>query len=97
MTKNTKYRKFVRFIWIAFAAGTLGVAGIFGAASAGLLGTMPDFRQLENPKTNLASQIISADNLVLGKFYFNDNRTPITFNELPQNIVQALISPEDER
>ncbi len=97
MTKNTKYRKFVRFIWIAFAAGTLGVAGIFGAASAGLLGTMPDFRQLENPKTNLATQIISADNMVLGKFYFNDNRTPISYDEIPSSMIDALVATEDER
>ena len=97
MTKNTKYRKFVRFIWIAFAAGTLGVAGIFGAASAGLLGTMPNFRQLENPKTNLATQIISADNTVLGKFYFNDNRTPISYDEIPSSMIDALIATEDER
>ena len=97
MTKNTKYRKFVRFIWIAFAAGTLGVAGIFGAASAGLLGTMPDFRQLENPKTNLATQIISADNTVLGKFYFNDNRTPISYDEIPSSMIDALVATEDER
>ena len=97
MTKNTKYRKFVRFIWIAFAAGTLGVAGIFGAASAGLLGTMPDFRQLENPKTNLATQIISADNKVLGKFYFNDNRTPISYDEIPSSMIDALVATEDER
>ena len=97
MTKNTKYRKFVRFIWIAFAAATLGVAGIFGAASAGLLGTMPDFRQLENPKTNLATQIISADNTVLGKFYFNDNRTPISYDEIPSSMIDALVATEDER
>ena len=97
MTKNTKYRKFVRFIWIAFAAATLGVAGIFGAASVGLLGTMPDFRQLENPKTNLATQIISADNTVLGKFYFNDNRTPISYDEIPSSMIDALVATEDER
>ena len=97
MTKNTKYGKFVGFIWIAFAAGTLGVAGIFGAASAGLLGTMPDFRQLENPKTNLATQIISADNMVLGKFYFNDNRTPISYDEIPSSMIDALVATEDER
>ena len=97
MTKNTKFRKFVRLIWIAFSASTLGVIGVFGAASAGLLGTMPDFRQLENPKTNLATQIISADNMVLGKFYFNDNRTPISFDEIPSSMIDALVATEDER
>lgn len=97
MTKNTKFRKFVRFIWIAFSASTLGVIGVFGAASSGLLGTMPDFRQLENPKTNLATQIISADNTVLGKFYFNDNRTPISYDEIPSSMIDALVATEDER
>ena len=97
MTKNIKYRQFVRFIWIGFGAVVVGVVGIFGAASAGLLGTMPDFRQLENPKTNLATQIISADNTVLGKFYFNDNRTPISYDEIPKSMIDALIATEDER
>ena len=75
----------------------MGVASIFGAASLGLLGPMPDFRQLENPKTNLATQIISADDTVLGKFYFNDNRTPISFHEIPAEMIDALIATEDER
>jgi penicillin-binding protein 1A len=97
MTKHSKYRKFVRFIWVAFSAAIIGVVGVFGAGSAGLLGSMPDFRQLENPKTNLATQIISADNTVLGKFYFNDNRTPISYDEIPKSMIDALIATEDER
>ena len=58
---------------------------------------MPPLEQLENPKTNLATQILSSDGIVLGKFYFNDNRTPIDYNELPENIINALIATEDER
>lgn len=97
MSRNTKYSKYVRFIWVAFGLAILGVLAIFGAASLGLLGQMPDFRQLENPKTNLATQIISADNTVLGKFYFNDNRTPISYDEIPTSMIDALIATEDER
>ena len=41
--------------------------------------------------------IVSSDNQILGKYYFRDNRTPIFFNELPKNLVEALISTEDER
>ena len=51
---------------------------------------MPDFRQLENPDTKLATQIISSDNIVIGKYYFNDNRTPIDFEEIPKQMVEAL-------
>ena len=56
-----------------------------------------DFRQLENPKTNFASEIISSDNKVLGKYYFNDNRTPIEYEEINPETINALIAIEDER
>ena len=58
---------------------------------------MPDFRQLENPKTNFASEIISSDNKILGKYYFNDNRTPIEYDEINPETINALIAIEDER
>ncbi len=80
-----------------FFSGIIGLTAMFYAASEGYLGEMPDFRQLENPKTNLATQIISSDNKVLGKFHFGENRIPIQFEDLPKNLVDALISTEDER
>ena len=58
---------------------------------------MPDLEVLENPKTNLASEVISSDGKTLGKYYFNDNRTPVTFDELPTHLVDALIATEDIR
>ena len=97
MSKTKTYGKFIRPIWLAFGSLILGTVIIFGAASLGLLGPMPDFRQLENPKTNLATQIISSDDTVLGKFYFNDNRTPISFDEIPTEMIEALVATEDER
>jgi len=87
----------LRFFWSVFALGVLSVITIFSSAALGLLGQMPELKQLENPKTNLATQILSSDGLVLGKFYFNDNRTPIAFDALPKNLVNALIATEDER
>ena len=70
---------------------------VFYLASIGKFGEMPDFRQLENPKTNFASEIISSDNEILGKYYFNDNRTPVNYDEINQETVDALIATEDER
>ena len=70
---------------------------VFYLASIGKFGEMPDFRQLENPKTNFASEIISSDNQILGKYYFNDNRTPVNYDEINQETVDALIASEDER
>lgn len=97
MSRKKGYGRFKSLIWVAFGSITFGIIAIFGAASLGLLGPMPDFRQLENPKTNLATQIISADDTVLGKFYFNDNRTPISFHEIPTAMIEALVATEDER
>ena len=91
------YKNLLRFFWISFFTGILSVVVLFSSAALGFLGEMPDLQQLENPKTNLATQIISSDGVVLGKFYFNDNRTPISFDALPNNLVNALIATEDER
>ena len=92
-----KYKLYYYSFWTIFIFGILSVSGIFYSASIGALGEMPDFRQLENPNTNLATEIISSDNKILGKFHFGENRTPIEFTDLPKHLVDALISTEDER
>ena len=92
-----KYKLYLYGFWIIFFSGIIGLTGMFYAASEGYLGEMPDFRQLENPNTNLATQIISSDNKVLGKFHFGENRIPVQFDDLPKNLIDALISTEDER
>ena len=94
---KTDYRGPIKFFWLTFCVGLLGVALIFGSAAFGLFGPMPPLAQLENPKTNLATQIISSDGEILGKFFYNDNRTAIQFNELPSHLVDALVATEDER
>ena len=95
--KNRTYQQSVKVFWIVFSIGVFSFVSIFLAAGFGLLGKMPEFRQLENPKTNLATQIYSSDNKVIGKFYFNDNRTPLYYEEIPKNLIEALIATEDER
>ena len=95
--KNGTYRRSIKIFWIAFSIGVFSFVSIFLAAGFGLLGKMPEFRQLENPKTNLATQIYSSDNKVIGKFYYNDNRTPLYYEEIPKNLIDALIATEDER
>jgi penicillin-binding protein 1A len=92
-----KYRLQVFIFWLLFTSGVMSIYGIFYLASIGYFGEMPDFRQLENPKTNFASEIISSDNKVLGKYYFNDNRTPIEYEDINPETINALIAIEDER
>ena len=92
-----KYRFQIILFWLLFSVGVISMYGLFYLASIGKFGEMPDFRQLENPKTNFASEIISSDNEVLGKYYFNDNRTPIKYDDINTKTVEALIATEDER
>ena len=84
-------------MWLIFLTPIFLVSIIFYYASIGGFGEMPDLEVLENPKTNLASEVLSSDGKTLGKYYFNDNRTPVTFEELPSHLVDALISTEDIR
>lgn len=91
------FKKYIRWFWMLFLGGILAVVLVFLLASWGILGEMPDHTKLENPETNLATEIISSDGKTLGKFYFNDNRTPVGYKELPKHLVDALIATEDAR
>ncbi|WP_397364274.1 penicillin-binding protein 1A [Olleya sp. R77988] len=93
----TGFEKYIRWFWMLFLGGLLSVILLFLLASWGVLGEMPDHTQLENPKTNLATEVISSDGKTLGKFYFRDNRTPVSYDELPEHLVNALIATEDVR
>jgi len=93
----SKYKKYIKWFWLTFLAGLLFVILIFFLAAKGYLGYMPDFKILENPKTNLSTQIFSEDGKVIGKFYLNENRTPVRYDELSPYLTQALVATEDER
>ncbi|NND15708.1 MAG: penicillin-binding protein, partial [Eudoraea sp.] len=93
----SEFRKFIKWFWILFGAGVLAALIIFFMAGWGVFGPMPTFERLENPQTNLATEIVSSDGQTLGKFYLDDNRTPIAYKDLPENLIQALIATEDAR
>ena len=97
MKKNNKYSKYIRLIWTSFILGLLSISGIFYFASIGGFGEMPNLKVLENPKTNLASEILSEEGKTIAKFYFKDNRTPVNYSEFPQHLIDALIATEDIR
>ncbi len=70
--------------------------GLINLTALGFFGELPTFEQLENPKNNLATEIISEDGVVLGGYFF-ENRTRVRYSELPQNLIDALIATEDIR
>lgn len=95
--KTNVFTPFIKGFWILFTLGVLTFTGVFVCASLGFFGEMPTFERLENPQTNLASEVISADGQTLGKYYLDDNRTKVVFADLPKNLVDALVATEDVR
>ena len=98
-------------MWSITLIGVIAVMSLFILAKNETLGPMPTFDELENPKTNLATQIYSADGEVIGT-YFIENRTYLSYEELfPEDrtrwleidghklptIVAALLATEDVR
>ena len=97
--KRTWIGWLVRLLWwgviTAGCAITFLVVGI-EYNFLGWFGEMPGLRELERPEENVASEIYYADGQLMGK-YFYENRIPVTFSELPENLVIALMSTEDKR
>ncbi|WP_062057254.1 penicillin-binding protein 1A [Aquimarina longa] len=88
--------KFIKVFWVLFGAGIFLIALLFLFASWGVFGEMPKFEELENPKNDLATQIISSDGVQIGTF-FKENRTPVNYEDLPEHLVNALVATEDAR
>jgi penicillin-binding protein 1A len=92
----SKQKIYLKRFWITFVSFIVFIFLLFIAISLGLFGNMPSFEDLENPKSNLATEIISSDNKLLGK-YFIENRSNIHYQELSPNVINALIATEDIR
>ena len=87
--KKTDFSKYIKWFWISILGGILSVILLFLLASWGAFGPLPTFEELENPEHNLATEIISSDGKTLGKYY-NENRTPVQYKDLPANLIEAL-------
>lgn len=87
------YRNIVRWGWRLLLGGMAAVALIFLIIS---LMAIPSFRELEDPSSAVASEVLGSNNDVLGR-YFVENRVPVAYEDLSPHLVTALISTEDER
>lgn len=61
-----------------------------------LFGKSPDMATIKNPTTNQATEIYSADSVMIGKF-FSENRTPVEYEDVNPVFWKALVDTEDER
>jgi penicillin-binding protein 1A len=86
----------IKWVWIVVLSPVVGLFLLILLMSVGLFGKLPTIEDLANPRSNLASEIISSDQEVLGKFYI-ENRSNVDYNELSPKLVDALISTEDAR
>ncbi|OFX62807.1 MAG: penicillin-binding protein [Bacteroidetes bacterium GWB2_41_8] len=93
----TVYKKYIRNFWIVYASGVVAVMLLFFVIAEGWLGTMPTFEDLENPENLLASEVVSADHVVLGKYFFKENRSFVSYEEFNPELLNALVATEDVR
>lgn len=89
-------RKYIIWFWVLILGGLMSAFLVFFMAEQGVFGKMPTVEDLQNPKSDLASEIYSSEGKVLGK-YFYQNRTNAHYQELSPYLTDALVATEDER
>lgn len=98
-TRKFDFQQIAKYVWI-IAGGILyyiiGFVILLQINFLWLFGQTPGVDDLENPSSDQASEIYSADNILLGK-YFRENRSPVDLTQISPNVVKALISTEDVR
>jgi len=96
-TIDTRKKRFIRIFWGTAAGLFFLVILLFILIANGKFGFMPTFEHLENPSTDIASEIYSSDGVLLTTFFLEENRNPVEYKDLPPHLVNALIAREDHR
>ena len=91
-------KTFIFTLWALLLLGLLTVVGVFTAIAKGWIGYVPPIEELENPNLKFATQVISDDGVTLGTYSLSkENRLYVGYEDLSPNLINALISTEDER
>ncbi|MDR2127159.1 MAG: transglycosylase domain-containing protein [Prevotellaceae bacterium] len=93
--KNSR-NKIIKWCRIIFFAPFILLILMILLVMAGVFGSLPSFKDLENPQRKLATSIISSDGVTLGTFHV-ENRSPVNYEDISPHLVNALISTEDIR
>ena len=89
--------KFALWFWGLFIGGIGAIVMVFWLITVGVLGYLPPLEELQNPKNKYATEIISSDMQLLGRYYRQENRVSVDYNEISPNMINALIATEDVR
>ena len=92
--KEKKRKKIIKWLWIALLAPFALLFLLL--LLVGLFAPIPSFEELENPRSNLATELISEDGMVLSTYHI-ENRSYVRFDELAPTLVDAVIATEDVR
>lgn len=89
-------RKFFVVSFTVLSCGILFIALLFLLIVSGMLGPMPSRQELLSVKNPAASEVYSADSVLLGR-YFIQERSNIRYEEIPTHVIDALLATEDVR
>ena len=92
--KDTTKKKIIKWFWVLFTTPILLVAALI--FSVWMFADIPSFEELENPQSNLATQVIAEDGEILTTFHI-ENRSYVSYEELSPNLVHAAVATEDSR
>ena len=90
-------KKFLAWFWSIFCIGILAIVLVFWMITQGLLGYLPPLDELQNPKNKFATEVISSDMQLLGRYYRQENRVGVSYGEISPHMINALIATEDAR
>ena len=94
MTETTK-KKIIKWLWVLFSVPVLLAVTLISLVWA--LADIPSFEELENPDSNLATQVIADDGSTILSTFHIENRSYVTYDELSPNLVHAAVATEDVR
>lgn len=94
---NTILKKILIWFWSIFALGLASIILIFWLITKGALGYLPPLDELQNPKNKFATEVISSDMQLLGRYYRQENRVGVNYEDISPNMINALIATEDAR
>ena len=94
---STFKKKFLVWFLGLLSAGILAIILVFWMITKGWLGYLPPLEELQNPKNKYATEVISADMQLLGRYYRNENRVSVDYTDISPYMIDALIATEDVR